>query len=106
MTNRPKELAIENASAGMVLFDDVLGARSEILLPASTVLSDDMLVSLRRRGTLLLRVVDTTLCEPEPAIDCEQLQARLDYLFRHCGENRSCHFLRQQILEYRLGSSD
>lgn len=106
MINRYKEIPIDDASAGMVLFDDVCDAKSGILLPASTVLSNDMLTSLRRRGTTTLQVFDNALSEQEWTIECDRVRSRMAYLFRHCGDNRPCLFLREQMLQYRLGSSD
>jgi hypothetical protein len=106
MINRDKKVAIEDALPGMVLSTDVLDARGGMLIAKATVLSEATLTALRRRGIDAVHVLDDAVCVQDQAAELERLQLRLDSLFRKCETNRACTVLRQQILEYRLGSSE
>jgi hypothetical protein len=51
MISRCKEIDVDDATPGMVLFRDVLDHRGAVLLQKDSALTDSLLTSLRRRPT-------------------------------------------------------
>jgi hypothetical protein len=94
---------LDDVVAGMTLWDAVLDARGEILLPEATILTDAMLASLRRRGIDMVYVVNDDISEADLQAERERVQQRLASLFRKCQTNPACGVLLQRITEYKLG---
>lgn len=93
------DIAIEQASAGMVLAAPVLDGHGQVLLPQGATLSEATLASLRRRGIAHCTVVGAA-APPDPA-ELARRQARLQQLFRHSGEHTANAALLRLLTEYR-----
>lgn len=83
-----RAVALDQASAGMVLALDLLDDHGGVLLPRGAVLSDACLASLRRRGVehcmVRAEAAETVAASPEQrAQRRQQAGARLRHLFRH-----------------------
>jgi hypothetical protein len=98
-----KLMDLDDAAAGVVLFEDVRDGQGSVLLPAGTALTDAMLTSLRRRGIDTIRVVNDEIPAAELAAERERVERRLATLFRRCNTEPACKELLQQVTEYRLG---
>lgn len=96
-----KELDLDDAVAGMVLSDAIVDRQGGTLLPAATVLTDQLLTSLRRRGIDTICVVNDELSEADRQAERERIQRRLASLFRKSGAGSA---LLRHVTEYRLGS--
>ncbi len=105
MIKRCKEVDVDDAEPGMVLFEAVLDAHGSVLLPEAAALTEAMLTSLRRRGIDRILVVNDAISEEALKAERERVQARLEHLFRRCGNAGACGELRRQIIEYRLGGT-
>lgn len=103
MINRCKQVQLDDAEPGMVLFEAVLDAQRKVLLPEATVLTDSLLRSLERRGVENVFVVDDDISQEEWEAECRRVQARLDRLFRQCRGKGASDMLMQNIFEYRTG---
>jgi hypothetical protein len=99
---RYKDVDLDDAVAGMALYEDVRDGQGGVLLPAHTVLSDAMLTSLRRRGIDTLCIVNADVAEEELAAERERVQQRLTSLFRKCNAERACQMLLQHVTDYRM----
>lgn len=87
----------------MTLAEPVFDDRGAMLLPRGTVLTEAMLLSVRRRGIDQLVILDDTVSDAELAQERERLQQRLALLFRRCGDQGSSALLLQSVTQYRLG---
>jgi hypothetical protein len=103
MISRCKEIDVDDAVAGMVLFRDVLDQRGAVLLQKDTELTDSLLTSLRRRGIDQVPVIDTAVDEAALAAERERVGQRLARLLRHCGDGRADAMLRASLHAYRVG---
>jgi hypothetical protein len=86
MSGPGKTIALDDATAGMVLAVDLCDDGGAVLLPAGATLSDASLKSLGRRGVETLSVQDDELdgASGGAPSEAEQLRrcARLERLFR------------------------
>lgn len=87
----------------MTLAQPVFDDRGAMLLPHGTVLTEAMLLSIRRRGIDQLVVLDDTVSDADLALERERLQQRLALLFRRCGNQGASALLLQSVTQYRLG---
>lgn len=103
MIGRCKQVDIGDALSGMVLAAPVLDPSGATLLPGAVVLTEAMLISLRRRGITSVDVVDDAVSEQDQEIERRNVHARLDRLFRVSGGTGCAARLRRAIEEYRIG---
>lgn len=101
--NKYKQIDLDDAVAGMTLWEAVLDGYGGVLLPEATVLTDALLTSLRRRGIDTVYVVNDDISEADMAAERERVQQRLAILFRRCGASPASGILLQRITEYKLG---
>lgn len=108
MNSQSKEVALDQASAGMELACDLVDERGTVLLQQGSVLSATMLAALARRGVERLRVLGDQDQGPEDAAAAEARRARaeerLAHLFRH-GATGPAAELRAGLHDYRLEAS-
>jgi hypothetical protein len=103
---RNYQVTLDEASAGMILSDDLRDAQGSVLLPAGTTLSDSTLTSLRRRGIDMLSIQGDELPDADDAAAQEKYKERLQQLFRKHGEDdMATEVLRQLVTRFRLGES-
>lgn len=96
-------LDLDDVVEGMTLADPVFDDHGGMLLPRGTILTNAMLLSVRRRGIDQLVVLDDTVSDADLAEERERLQQRLALLFRRCDDQGSSALLLQSITQYRLG---
>lgn len=107
MTQLHQYYPIEQATAGMVLADEVLDKQGHILLPARTVLTDVLIRSLAQHAVTQVSV----LLEQSPEMieqHQQELQKKIDRLpliFRRPSENPATEELRAYLQQYRTGST-
>lgn len=101
---RYRAVSVDEASAGMVLHDDVRDSGGNVLLPRQTALSDALLRSLGRRGIETLLVVDDAMTPEQLAAERARVLERLAYLFRRAGNGRANALLRDVVEQYRMGA--
>ncbi|WEF34766.1 hypothetical protein [Pseudoduganella chitinolytica] len=104
----PSEIALEDASAGMILAADLLDAHGTVLVPRETALTEGLLAALRRRGVERCVVapdvdVDLAVLERDRALERERQLQRLERLFRHATGAGSLLLL-ERLRAYRGGS--
>jgi hypothetical protein len=104
MISRCKEVDVDDAAPGMVLFRDVLDQRGAVLLQKDTELTDSLLTSLRRRGIDSVPVVDDTVDEAALAAERACVGQRLARLLRQRGDGRAEAMLRVNLHAYRMGT--
>lgn len=98
-----KIINLADAQPGMRIASDVCGlAGGEVLLAAGAVLSEVTLAALARRGVSSIDVVEALSLE-ERALRITEIDQRLDFLFRHAGNDPLLRKLRRIIHEHRLG---
>ena len=95
-------LDLSLAEPGMTLAEDVKDGRST-LLPKGTLLNENHLQSLARRGVAQLSVL-APVAAPRPE-DIEAARRRLDYLFRRVGDDDVNRALQKAVLDFRSGGS-
>ena len=88
MTTHHKQVPLSDATAGMLLWDAVVDERGNVLLPAGTVLTTPMLVSLARHQIEMLAIAGPALSAAEELARSSQLTARIAWLFRTPGNAR------------------
>lgn len=103
--SRRQECAIDSVAPGSVLADPVYDAHSTPLLPAGAALTEAHLQSLRRRGIASLAILVPVAADGEVVVaegaDSATVEARIEHLFRHAGDNPALRDLRQRILDFR-----
>jgi hypothetical protein len=102
MISRYKQVGIDDASAGMVLADEVCDRQGNVLLAKGTQLSDSTLAALRRRGVEGVRVEDDGVSPEQLAAAREEVAVRVGHLFRAAHGGAADAFLREQITAYRM----
>lgn len=102
MKNGYRQLDLDEAVAGMVLFEDVIDGYGSVLLPRAATLTQAMLTSLRRRGVDTILVIN----DDDPVAKRERLQQRLARIFRKGHEGTADRILRKYVTEYRLGEME
>jgi hypothetical protein len=103
---RHRQMDLDDVAAGMTLGEAVLDGRGGMLLPGATVLTDAMLASLRRRGIATVFLLNDHVPKTDLLEKKEQLQQRLDWLFRKCHGSPASTELLQCISTYRLGEGE
>ncbi len=105
MARRNQEIALAEASPGMVLSDDLLDAQGQVLLPAGATLTEAVIASLTRRGVDSLPIQGEEIEDENPALQ-EQHAERLAQVFRkHSSDDMATEILRQFVYQFRLGSA-
>jgi hypothetical protein len=103
MSHGNKLTPLAAAQPGMVLSDALLDGQGQVLLAQGTVLTEGVLASLGRHGVEMLPIGAASAAPADP----EQIQKRLDHLFRHNerddDEDWATGILRRYIEDYRLG---
>ncbi|HEY1229662.1 MAG TPA: hypothetical protein VGF26_20325 [Ramlibacter sp.] len=102
MTGRYKQVALDDAGAGMVLADEVRDGQGNVLLAKGATLGEPMLAALRRRGVEHIRVEDDGLSPEQLAAERERIEARLARLFRQPHGGAADALLREQLAAYRM----
>lgn len=92
---------VTQAQPGMVLSDELLDSQGLVLLAKGAVLSEAIIASLQRHH---IDVVPVARVEAHRAPDAEQVQARLDHLFRKhdLDADWAASLLRRYVEDYRL----
>lgn len=108
MIEPTRDIALDQASAGMILTAELRDAGGAVLLPAGAVLSESMLGGLARRGIATVSVVDDRASEHDnAALEAEREAtrerhcARLALLFRHSASNDVGAQLLARLTHYR-----
>lgn len=102
MIGRLKQVALDDATAGMMLAQDVRDHQGNVLLAEGASLSDSTLAALRRRGVESVQVEGDSVSEAELAAAREQAQARLAQLFRKPHGSPADALLREQLAAWRM----
>jgi hypothetical protein len=108
MTAAYQHLAVADVRPGMVLSDEIVDARGQVLLPRGAVLTVATIALLPRHGLDSLAVLRADLdAAAAPAPDLGAIQQRLDHLFRkHDIDDQNdwgTGLLRRYIEDFRLG---
>lgn len=107
MTAAYQHLAVADVRPGMVLSDEIVDARGQVLLPRGAMLTAATIALLPRHGIASLAVLRADLAAAAPAPDLGAIQQRLDHLFRkHDADNQDdwgTGLLRRYIEDFRLG---
>lgn len=100
-------VAIDAASEGMVLAQDLCDAGGAILLPRGATLSELTLKSLRRRGVEAIDIISAEAVPDEAALLAarERCCLRLHHLFRHSAEREATPLLLARLLQFRCGGA-
>jgi hypothetical protein len=102
MISRYKDVDVDEAQPGMVLARAVLDPRGAVLLPQGAALTEQALLSLRRRGVALVQVEDAAADPAQLAAERERVERRLAHLYRHGAAGPAAAQLRAQLCAYRL----
>jgi hypothetical protein len=101
-------VALDQASAGMVLSDDILDQQGQVLLAEGTVLTRATLAALARHEVAMLPIAPPA--SATPPVDAAAVAARVAYIFRGDGSeldagpfDTATSLLHRYILDYRLG---
>jgi len=101
-------IALDQASAGMVLSDAILDQQGHVLLAEGTVLTPATLAALARHEVAMLPVA--LPASAAPPVDAAAVTARVAYIFRGDGSeldagpsHTATSLLHRYILDYRLG---
>lgn len=105
MTNHYRQIALNEATAGMTLSDDVLDLHGQVLLAKGLTLTEAILVSLQRHQISMLPITTDIESEDQHQLDLAQFEIRISHLFRHqgSGEEDATGVLEQHIRQFRLG---
>jgi hypothetical protein len=101
---RYRVVPVDEASEGMVLYEDVRDSGGNVLLPRQTALSGTLLRSLARRGIDTVLVVDDTVAPEQLAAERARTQERIAYLCRRAGNGRANALLRTVVEQYRMAA--
>lgn len=102
MIGRYKQVAIDDAGAGMVLAAEVRDGQGNVLLAEGAALTDALLAALRRRGVESVRIEGDEVSEEQLAAERERIAARLAHLFRKPHGGAADTLLREQISAWRM----
>lgn len=102
---KPREIGLDQATAGMILAAALLDHHGGVLLPQDATLTDTMLAALQRRGVARCVVWDAdalTDAASAAAVARERAQRlqRLERLFRHSGDEPGNALLLAQLRAY------
>jgi hypothetical protein len=105
MSNRSKQMALNDVMPGMVLAEDLLTPRGKVILPKGATLTDSTLNSLKRYEVETLTVVlSEEMSAAEEAAERTRYQERIESLFRKSSD-KAAALLRQYVSAFRAGSS-
>lgn len=82
------QIDLENIQAGMVIGQDVLGTKGQLLLVAGATLTGKHLEVLRANRIQQLLIRPTGPAAPVPTLDPAEVDAQLDTKFRFCDEQQ------------------
>jgi hypothetical protein len=102
MINRFKVVALDDASAGMVLGAEVRDPQGNVLLAAGSQLTEALMRALQRRGVESVRIEDRSATPQELAAERERVRQRLAQLFRKPHPGAADALLREQLVAYRM----
>jgi hypothetical protein len=102
MISRYKHVPIDEATAGMVLADEVCDRHGNVLLAKGAQLSEPLLQALRRRGIESVRIEGEEISHEQLAAERERVAARLAHLFRKAHGGAANTLLREQLTGYRM----
>jgi hypothetical protein len=102
MIGRYKQVAIDDAGAGMVLASEVRDGQGNVLLAEGATLTDALLSALRRRGVESVRIEGDAISEEQLEAERERVAARLAHLFRKPHGGAADALLRQQVTAWRM----
>jgi hypothetical protein len=97
-----RQLALEQAEAGMQIAVDLKDGNGNILLPSGANLTDASIKSLLRRGVTEISIA----CEEEPVdqhLEQERVRNRLSKLFRKSHAGELDRLLMDYVSFYRIG---
>jgi hypothetical protein len=108
MTILHRQVPLDQATAGMVLADDLLDAQGNILLARNITLTDAMIAALRRHQVEAVPIVSGTLTRKELTAQRLAHEARLVRLFRKPANDMedATGILSQYVRYYRLGGEE
>ncbi len=99
MSDQDRETSLDENLAGAELGASVVDAEGQVLVPGGTLLTLPIIELLRARGIESLVISQPPL---EPAAKEREMLARINYLFRNCGNNLPACDLQRQLIAYRL----
>ncbi|MFD2366776.1 hypothetical protein [Pseudoduganella sp. GCM10020061] len=106
MLSSHRFLPLARVEAGMVLSDEVLDGQGQVLLPAGTVITADLLARLPAHGVDALPIAVPPAASGEP-LDRDAIQRRIAQVFRRIDPADPAHAaslqLRHAVEAYRLG---
>lgn len=98
---RKEAIGIDSVPPGSILAEAVLDAHGTTLLPAGAAISESHLHSLRRRDIESLCILVPVEADAEAdAAALARIEARLDHLFRHAGDNPIARDIKQRVLDF------
>ena len=108
MTVLHKQILLDQAKAGMILSDDLLDSQGNILLAKDVMLTDAILVALRKHQIEVISVVTGELTHEESNAKRQQYKERLARLFRKPTNDveEATGILQQYVRYYRLGGDE
>lgn len=98
-----KIIRLTNAQSGMRVALDVCDDNGVVLLAAGSVLTEQSLASLVKRGVSQF-VVSEVLSEEQRAQRIVEIDQRLEWLFRYAEEDLLLGKLRETVRAYRVES--
>lgn len=100
---RIEQTALEDIEPGARLAAAVCDATGKVLLAEGAELTQSLISSLLKRGVSHVPVAVETSCSPEElTAQKEQIERRVDWLFRNSVSDPLMGRLREAVLEYRL----
>jgi hypothetical protein len=108
MPAQHRQIPLPQATAGMVLSDDILDAQGKTLLAKNVTLTDIMLAALKRHQVEVISVVSGEITEEELDAQRRRHEARLDHLFRKPANDveDATGILKDYVRYYRLGGEE
>ncbi|WP_293780174.1 hypothetical protein [uncultured Oxalicibacterium sp.] len=103
MTIIHKQVALEEAEAGMVLSDNVLDAQGQVLLSKGVALTEHTIAALARHDIAWLRIEMGEMTAEEEAVQRAYYSERIERLFRNQDDSPATATLHRYIRKYRLG---
>jgi hypothetical protein len=103
-----RQIPLDQATAGMVLADNLLDSHGNILVAKDVTLTDSMLAALRRHQVDAVSIVSGELTADELAARRQRDEARLARLFRKPTDDiaEATGILAQYVRYYRLGGEE
>lgn len=86
--NSMLQLDLDDIQAGMVIGQDVLGTKGQLLLGAGATLTGKHLEVLRANRVQQLLIRSTTPAAPAATLDPAEVDAQLNTKFRFCDEQQ------------------